>query len=181
MSHNLRIFLSDVTKSNFLLFADPFHKQLYQIDFTDSDPSPEGIHLPDSINYPEYFDIDVEAKVLYYANKLDKVITSLDMQDWRDRSIKQFNYGKSLMMIGSAFLKKNFLEDISPFCGATDTPVLDFWWRLLWVPNSNLAGKYFCLKRVANVIGIMERVHIFSDFKWLVTSQRNNHFVFLTS
>ena len=26
-----------------------------------------------------------------------------------------------------------FLEDMSPFCGATDTPVLDFWWRLLWV------------------------------------------------
>ena len=94
----MRVFLSDVTQGNFLLFADPFHKQLYQIDFTDSDPTPEGMHLPDSINYPEYFDIDVEAKVLYYANKLDKVITSLDMQDWRDRSIKQFNYGKSLLM-----------------------------------------------------------------------------------
>ena len=26
-----------------------------------------------------------------------------------------------------------FLEDISPFCGATDTPVLDFWWCLPWV------------------------------------------------
>ena len=22
---------------------------------------------------------------------------------------------------------------MGPFCGATDTPVLDFWWRLLWV------------------------------------------------
>ena len=30
------------------------------------------------------------------------------------------------------FLKK-FLEDISPFCGATDTPVLDLWWHFLWV------------------------------------------------
>ena len=30
------------------------------------------------------------------------------------------------------FLKKN-LEGISPFCGASDIPVLDFWWRLLWV------------------------------------------------
>ena len=28
--------------------------------------------------------------------------------------------------------KKKFLEDISPFCGATDTPVWDFWWCLLW-------------------------------------------------
>ena len=30
------------------------------------------------------------------------------------------------------FLIKN-LEGISPFCGATDTPVLDFWWHVLWV------------------------------------------------
>ena len=22
---------------------------------------------------------------------------------------------------------------MSPFCWATDTPVLDFWWHLLWV------------------------------------------------
>ena len=22
---------------------------------------------------------------------------------------------------------------MSPFCGATDTPILDFWWRLVWV------------------------------------------------
>ena len=28
-----------------------------------------------------------------------------------------------------------YLEDISPFYGATDTSVLDFWWCLLWVPN----------------------------------------------
>ena len=27
-------------------------------------------------------------------------------------------------------LKKKFLEDISPFWGTTDTPALDFWWRL---------------------------------------------------
>ena len=33
-----------------------------------------------------------------------------------------------------------FLEDISPFCRATDTPVFDFWWRLPqvsrpgWIP-----------------------------------------------
>ena len=26
-----------------------------------------------------------------------------------------------------------FLKDISPFCGVTDSPVLNFWWHLLWV------------------------------------------------
>ena len=36
---------------------------------------------------------------------------------------------------------------MSPFCGATDTSILDFWWRLLWVskpewvlPYSSLAS-----------------------------------------
>ena len=30
--------------------------------------------------------------------------------------------------LGTTFLKKKKnLEDMSPFCGATDTPVLDFW------------------------------------------------------
>ena len=31
------------------------------------------------------------------------------------------------------FLFPKKLEDISPFCGATDTPVLDFWWHPAWV------------------------------------------------
>ena len=34
--------------------------------------------------------------------------------------------GLMKMSVFSVFLKKN-LEDISHFCGATDTPVLDFW------------------------------------------------------
>ena len=41
---------------------------------------------------------------------------------------------------------KNFLfkklEDISPFCGATDTPVLDFWWNLLWVSKPEEAALF---------------------------------------
>ena len=28
---------------------------------------------------------------------------------------------------------KNLLKDTSPFCGAIDKPVLDFWWHLPWV------------------------------------------------
>ena len=31
------------------------------------------------------------------------------------------------------FVFFKLLEDTCPFCGATDTPVLDFWWRLPWV------------------------------------------------
>ena len=33
----------------------------------------------------------------------------------------------------SFFFFFKFLEDTSPFRGAADTPILDFWWRLRWV------------------------------------------------
>ena len=42
-------------------------------------------------------------------------------------------------MSGNIFFQKS-LEDMSPFCGATDTPVLDFWWRLLWVSKPEWAA-----------------------------------------
>ena len=32
-----------------------------------------------------------------------------------------------------------FLVDKCPFCGATVTPILDFWWHLLWVSEPELA------------------------------------------
>ena len=39
------------------------------------------------------------------------------------------------------FLKEN-LEDTSPFCGVTDTPVLDFWLCLLWVSKLEWAALF---------------------------------------
>ena len=52
-----------------------------------------------------------------------------------------------LWKVVSFFL--NILEDMSPFCGATDTPVSDFWWHVFWVskpewvlPYSSLAEAY---------------------------------------
>ena len=47
------------------------------------------------------------------------------------KSIYQFQVASKVFK-GNCFFKI-FLEDTSPFCGATDTPVLDFWWRLPWV------------------------------------------------
>ena len=41
------------------------------------------------------------------------------------------------------------LEDTSPFCGANDTPVLDFWWCLPWVESQ---GGYLCCTFLACVI-----------------------------
>ena len=39
-------------------------------------------------------------------------------------------------------LFKTFLDDISPFCGATDTSVLNFSWRLLWVSKIEWAALF---------------------------------------
>ena len=39
------------------------------------------------------------------------------------------------------FLLK-FLEDITPFCGSTDAPVLDFWWHLLWFSKPEWAALF---------------------------------------
>ena len=51
------------------------------------------------------------------------------------------------------FFKKN-LEDISPFRGATDTPVLDVWWRLPWILKARVdtsLARFSCVV-VANFI-----------------------------
>ena len=38
-----------------------------------------------------------------------------------------------IVILFAFFIFKRIFWDISPFCGATDTPVLDFWWCLVWV------------------------------------------------
>ena len=42
---------------------------------------------------------------------------------------------------------KDFLDNISPFCVETDTPVLDFWWRLSWVPKQGGSAHLRALSR----------------------------------
>ena len=37
------------------------------------------------------------------------------------------------------FVFQKILEDISPFCGATDTPFMDFWWCLFWISKPEWA------------------------------------------
>ena len=34
------------------------------------------------------------------------------------------------------------LEDISPFCGAIDTPVWDLWWQFLWISKPEWAALF---------------------------------------
>ena len=48
----------------------------------------------------------------------------------------------------SFFFFFKFLEDMSPFCGATDTPVSDFWSRLLLVSKAEWVLPYSSLVEV---------------------------------
>ena len=61
---------------------------------------------------------------------------------------------------------KHFWGDISPFCGATDTPVLEFWWRLLWVSKPGWAALFALDRGVRDIQMIFtflkERTSVFS-------------------
>ena len=48
----------------------------------------------------------------------------------------------ALFTLGGDLDLSLFLEDISPFVGATDTPLLDFWWCLLWVSMPEWAALF---------------------------------------
>ena len=50
----------------------------------------------------------------FYLNPSRDPFISFSLEQFHNESLNYY------------FFKKN-LEDISPFCGATDTPVLDFW------------------------------------------------------
>ena len=77
------------------------------------------------------------------------------------------------------FFLNKLLEDMSPFCGATDTPILDFWWRLLWVskpewvlPYSSLAEAYLlCYTFNAELIPAEEYQRFENWFKTLLTNE----------
>ena len=59
------------------------------------------------------------------------------------------------------FFSFTFLEDISPFRGATDTPVLDFWWRLLWVSKLGWSAGWHTFLPAC-------KIHLWCDTCWLI-------------
>ena len=64
-----------------------------------------------------------------------------------------------------------FLEDISPFRGATDTPILDFWWRLPrvskpgWIPS--LACFLVCAQQIP-------QIYLWCNTCWLYRGQHGS-------
>ena len=64
------------------------------------------------------------------------------------------------------FFKKN-LEDISPFCGATDTPVLDFWWHLPWSLKPGWIPSLACAQSIP-------QIHLWCNTCWPLGSQHGS-------
>ena len=68
-------FLADRLLSEFVIFTDPYHKQIYQMGlYTDT---PEGILLPD-MDFPVSMDIDSKGTV-YWIDRKAGVIQSSPM------------------------------------------------------------------------------------------------------
>ena len=74
-------------------------------------------------------------KRFLWSNTLSRQPGTRRLMSWQRILYLNWKQGRVLLSIvpkwTSFFFKK--LEDINPFSGTTDTPVLDFWWRLLWV------------------------------------------------
>ena len=72
------------------------------------------------------------------------------------------------------FFKKK-LDDASLFCGATDTPVLDFWWRLPWVSKPEWIP--WMLSHLCD-----PQIHFWCNTCWLKRGQHGHdgHSSFLT-
>ena len=68
----------------------------------------------------------------------------------------------------SNFFKELFLADISPFCGATDTTVLNFWWCLPWVSRPGWTSLIACF-----VVCVKQnpQIHLWCDTCWPLGSQ----------
>ena len=63
------------------------------------------------------------------------------------------------------FFLKKFLEDISLFCGATDTPVLDFWWYLPWDSKPEWVGLFAFSRSIYTIHFLKFRFYSFPDNK----------------
>ena len=63
----------------------------------------------------------------------------------------------------SFFFFLNFLEDTNPFFGATDTPVSDFWWCLLWISKPEWVLPYLSLAEAYMLYYMFPEIHLWYD------------------
>ena len=59
-----------------------------------------------------------------------------------------------MIALENSFLFLNFLEDISPVCGATDTPILDFWCCILFLSKLEQAALFTLGRAICDVCSL---------------------------
>ena len=70
---------------------------------------------------------------------------------------------------------------MSPFCGATDTtdsPVLDFWWSLLWVSKPEWVLPYSSLAEAYVLLYMFPEIHLWCDTCRPLGSQHGSRAIF---
>ena len=63
---------------------------------------------------------------------------------------------------------------MSPFCGATDTPVLDFWWCLLWVSKPEWVLPYLSIVEAYVLHYTFPEIHLWCDTCWPLGGQHGS-------
>ena len=63
---------------------------------------------------------------------------------------------------------------MSPFCGATDTPILDFWWHLLWVSKPEWVLPYSSLAEAYMLRYTFPEIHLWGDTCWPLGGQHGS-------
>ena len=90
------------------------------------------------------------------------------------RTILFFFRETSVLVLQMVFFFKIFLEDMSPFCGATDTPVSDFWWRLLLVSKPEWVLPYSSLEEAYILCYTFPEIHLWCDTCWPLGGQHGS-------
>ena len=68
------------------------------------------------------------------------------------------------------------LDDISPFCGTTDTLVLDFWWSLSWVSKPGSIPSLVCF---VAYVQQNPQVYLWCDTCWPLCSKHGSQAILI--
>ena len=85
----------DITDDKFLLFVDPYHRQIYQTN-TDHDSlssfKTQGVPVP-TMEFPVSLDFDLAGRRVFWMDTYDKVIRSANLDGSDARTIKNLASG----------------------------------------------------------------------------------------
>ncbi len=97
--NDLPVFLLDIVNFNFLIFVDPYHKQVYQQSLTNN--KIQGLPLP-KMDFPTSIDIDSHGRVYWIDLTMRAIFSSpkllLEDTDPSEKGVqlRQIPYGRCI-------------------------------------------------------------------------------------